>query len=143
MAIDQQKLQREFFRRLNSIVEPAVRQGVASPRCLPTGLILLQSTGFKSGLVRSTPLVATQILGHVVVSTARGDKSFWVKNLQKKPGTTYWRGGKQLKAKAFVMMPGKRYRSPQSLPATLRKITDVLAPLTDKGFAFAVLAPAA
>jgi hypothetical protein len=141
MALDQKKLEREFFRRLNSVVEPAVRLGIGSPRCLPAGLILLESTGFKSGQTRRTPLLATRILGHVVVSTVRGDSSFWVKNLQKKPGTTYWRGGREQKAKAFVMMPGKRYRSPQSLPDSLRKLTDLLAPLTEKGFAFAVLAP--
>ena len=141
MVFDQKKLEREFFRRLNGVVEPAVRLGIGSPACLPAGLILLESTGFKSGQKRRTPLVAARILDHVVVSTVRGDKSFWVKNLQKKSGTKYWRGGKEQSAKAFVIMPGKQYRSPKSLPDSLRKLTDLLAPLTEKGFAFAVLAP--
>ena len=31
MAVNKQKLEREFFRMLNRVVEPAVRKGVGSP----------------------------------------------------------------------------------------------------------------
>jgi hypothetical protein len=141
-AQDRQKLEREFFRMLNRVVEPAVRHGVGSPRFVPGGLIVLESTGFKSGQKRRTPLVATRFMGHVFVSTVRADRSFWVKNLQLQPRTRYWLAGKPRQAKAFVMAPGKRYRSPASLPPAVRKITDFLAPYTRAGWAFVVLAPA-
>ena len=48
MTVDRQKLEREFFRMLNRVVEPAVRRGIGSPRFVPGGLILLESVGFKS-----------------------------------------------------------------------------------------------
>lgn len=140
-TLNKQKLEREFFRLLNRVVEPAVRAGVGSPRFVPSGLIVLETTGFKSGQLRNTPLVAIRFMGHVFVSTARADRSFWVKNLQKKPQVQYWLAGKPRRAKAFVMAPGKRYRSPTSLPGPVRKITDFLAPYTGAGWAFAVLAP--
>lgn len=126
---------------LNRIVEPAVRLGVGSPRFVPGGLIVLESTGFKSGELRRTPLVAIRLGKHVVISTARGERSFWVKNLQRQPRTRYWLGGKARATKAFVMAPGKRYRRPASLPAALGKVTDLLAPYTKAGWAFVVLAP--
>ncbi len=140
-AADRQKLEREFFRMLNRVVEPAVRRGVGSPRFVPGGLIVLESTGFKSGQIRRTPLAATRFMGHVFVSTGRADRSLWVKNLQKQPRTRYWLGGRERQARAFVMAPGKRYRRPKSLPPAVRKITDFLAPYTRAGWAFVVLAP--
>lgn len=139
----QQKVEREFFRMLNRVVEPAVRYGVGSPRFVPGGLIVLETTGLKSGLKRRTPLVAIRLAGYVFVSTARGDRSLWVKNLAKKPDTRYWLGGKSRSARAFVMMPGKRYRRPGSLPKPIGKITDTLAPYTKAGWAFVVLCPRA
>ena len=141
-AADRQKLEREFFRMLNRVVEPAVRRGVGSPRFVPGGLIVLESTGHKSGQKRRTPLAATRFMGHVFVSTVRADRSLWVKNLQNTPRVRYWVGGKPRQAKAFVMVDGKRYRRPKSLPPAVGKITDFLAPYTRAGWAFAVLAPA-
>lgn len=141
MISSRQKLEREFFRMLNRVVEPAVRKGLGSPRFVPGGLIVLESTGFKSGELRRTPLVAIRIQGHVIVSTARANRSFWVKNLQAKPRIRYWLAGKPRPAKAFVMYEGKRYRKPTSLPVSLQKITEFLAPYTKAGWAFAVLAP--
>ena len=122
-------------------IVPAVRCGIGSPRFAPGGLIVLESVGFKSGQIRRTPLVATRFMGFTLISTARGDRSFWVKNLQQKPRVRYYVGGKAREAKAFVMMPDKRYRRPGSLPDFIGRITDFLAPYTESGWAFAVLAP--
>jgi hypothetical protein len=141
MAIDRQKLEREFFRMLNRIVEPAVRKGFGSPRFVPGGLIVLETTGFKSGVLRRTPLVATRLQGHVFISTFRGERSFWIKNLLKQPRVTYYLAGKPREARAFVMMPGKRYRRPKSMPPAIGKICDLLAPYTRAGWYFAVLQP--
>lgn len=48
-----------FFRRLNATVEPRVRSGFASPGLLPAGLIVLETTGQRSGETYRTPLLAT------------------------------------------------------------------------------------
>ncbi len=126
---------------LNRVVEPAVRKGVGSPKFVPGGLIVLETTGYKSGQTRRTPLAATRLKGHVFISTFRAERSMWVKNLQKQPKVTYFLGGKPHTAKAFVMTSGKRYRRPKSLPTIIGKITDFLAPYTKAGWAFAVLVP--
>jgi hypothetical protein len=39
-----------------------------------------------------------------------------------------------------VVMPGKDYESPESLPPAIKAISDFLAPYTRTGWAFAVLA---
>ena len=141
MPASRQTLEREFFRVLNQVVEPAVRCGIGSPRFVPGGMIVLESEGFKSGELRRTPLVAIRLRGYVFVSTARGERSFWVRNLRKKSRTRYWLGGKPREARAFVMLPGKRYRRPSTLPPAITKITDALSTYTQSGWAFAVLAP--
>lgn len=134
-------LEREFFRRLNSVVEPAVRHGIGSPRLAPAGLIVLESTGFKSGAKRRTPLVALKLGDRILVATARGERSFWVKNLRKQPRVRYWRGGREKQARAFVLAPGKPFRRPTSLPAALQAVAARLNPLTRRGWAFAFLSP--
>ena len=135
------KLEREFFRKLNAVVEPAVRKGLGSPRIAPAGLIVLESVGFKSGQTRRTPLAALRLGKYVFVSTARGDRSFWVKNLQKQPRTHYFRGGREHSSKAFVIAPGKQYRRPKSLPPLIGKLTDTFAEYAPAGWALAVLTP--
>jgi deazaflavin-dependent oxidoreductase (nitroreductase family) len=139
--VARQDLERQFFRTLNRVVEPAVRRGLGSPRFVPGGLIVLETTGFKSGELRRTPLTAIRLRSYVFVSTFRGDSSLWVKNLRKNPRARYWLGGKPREARAFLMVHGKRYRQPRSLPAEIQAITDILAPYTRQGWAFAVLSP--
>ena len=90
--MDRQTLEREFFRKLNSVVEPAVRKGLGSPRIWPSGLILLETTGFKTGVKRRTPLLATRLGKYVFVSTFRADRSFWIRNLRKQPRVFYLLG---------------------------------------------------
>ncbi len=137
-----QKLEREFFRMLNAVVEPAVRKGIGSPRFVPGGLIVLETTGHKSGKTKSTPLAATRLGQYVFVSTFRGERSHWIKNLEKQPKAVYYLAGKPRNTKAFVMKQGKRYRKPKSFPAFIGKVTDFLAPYTKAGWVFVVLAPA-
>lgn len=137
-----QTLEREFFRMLNRVVEPAVRKGFGSPRFVPGGLIVLESLGHKSGKIKSTPLAATRLQGYVFVSTFRGEKSFWVKNLEEQPKARYFLAGKPRDTKAFVIRKGKRYRRPKSFPVAIAAITDFLAPYTEAGWTFVVLAPA-
>ena len=141
--MNRQVLEREFFRVLNRVVEPAVRKGVGSPRLLPGGLIVLETVGFKTGAKRRTPLVATRLGKYVFVSTFRADRSFWIRNLRKQPRVSYFLGGRERAAKAFVVMPDKHYQRPKSLPEPIGRITDILANFTGSGWGFAVLMPVA
>ena len=135
-------LEREFFRTLNRVVEPMVRAGLGSPRIVPSGLIVLESTGRISGRRIRTPLAATRIGDYVLVATVRGDRSQWVLNLVADPKVRYWLRGKPRDARAFVIREGKRFRVPKSLPAPLRAVVQILAPYRKAGWAFAVLSPA-
>src|SRR5260370_31686425 len=65
----------EFFGTLNVLVEAAVRAGCASPGLLPTGTVLLETTGAKSGLPRRVPLLATVLEGCPFTGTARGARA--------------------------------------------------------------------
>jgi len=134
-------LEVEFFRMLNRIVEPVVRAGVGSPRMVPSGFIVLETVGRKTGKVRRSPLAATRLGKYVIVATFRGDRSQWVFNLAAQPRTKYWIGGKRRDARAFVMVEGKRFRIPKSLPTGMQKVVRFLAPYTKAGWAFAVLSP--
>ena len=136
-------LERNFFSTLNRYVEPAVRKGVLSSRIAPAGLIVLETTGFKSGTIRSTPLLATRLGPYVLVSTVRGERSFWVKNLIKDSNIRYFIGGKARDSEALVVAPGKEAPAQEDLPLVLRKLVELLTPFTDKGWAFALLRPAA
>ena len=131
----------EFFRKLNRVVEPMVRAGVGSPRIAPSGFIVLETRGRKTGRLHRSPLAATRIGQHVLVGTFRGSRSQWVLNLAAQPRTRFWLGGMPRDARAFVMHEGKRFRVPKSLPAPLQGIVRFLAPYTRKGWAFAVLSP--
>ena len=128
---------------LNRVVEPLVRAGVGSPRLAPGGLIVLEARGRKSGRRLRSPLAATRIGAHVVIGTFRGDRSQWVKNLIAEPRVRYWIGGRERDARAFVMVKGKRFRMPKSLPGHMQRVVRFLQPYTGAGWAFAILAPKA
>jgi len=125
---------------LNRVVEPIVRRGFGSPRLAPSGFIVLETVGRKSGELRRSPLAATRIGRHMIVATFRGDRSQWVRNLAAQPLTRYWTRGAPRDARALVIRQG-RARIPPSLPAPLRRVVRFLVPYTRAGWAFAVLSP--
>jgi hypothetical protein len=134
--------EQQFFRKLNAVVEPAVRRGFASPRFLPGGLIVLESIGFKSGQPRSTPLLSFGIGRYRIVSTVRGDKSFWVRNLMQQPKVSYFLGGTRREADAIVLLDGKTASGiPPSMPF-LSRLVALLARGAKDGLAVAILVPA-
>ena len=135
-------LEVEFFRMLNRVVEPAVRRGFGSPRLAPSGFIVLETVGRKSGALRRSPLAATRIGRHMIVATFRGDRSQWVRNLAAEPRTRYWTRGRPHDAQAVVIRDGAA-RIPARLPAPLRRVVRFLVPYTRAGWAFAVLSPRA
>lgn len=139
--ISRNKVEQIFFRRLNAIVEPLVRRGIGSPSFTPTSVILLETVGFKSGVQRRTPLLAVRLGKYTLVSTARGNRSFWVKNLQKNAQVKYYLGGKARDSKAYVLVPGSNKKLPKSLPSAIQKIASFLIENGPEEWAFAILAP--
>lgn len=136
------EFEQNFFRRLNGVVEPAVRKGFASPRLLPSGLIVLESVGFKSGERRRTPLLSFRLGRYRVVSTVRGDRSFWVRNLLKQPKVSYFIGGKRRQAEAIVLMNGKPSSGEKPASRFLDMLVSLLARRAKNGLAVAILVPA-
>ena len=89
------------FRMLNSVVEPAVKAGVANPLPLGAGAVVLEVTGRISGKKRRVPLLASRICDKLAVSTVRSD-SQWLKNIEADPAVTVWLNGKPRPATASV-----------------------------------------
>ncbi len=135
------KLEKQLFRSINSLVEPAVRRGFGSPTLAPAGLIVLETVGFKSGLQRRTPLWSVRLGGYRVVSTARGERSLWVKNLLQQPKASYYLGGRRRESQAIVIADGAPQYSAAALSPFMRKVTDVFARYARSGWAFAILVP--
>ncbi len=135
-------LERDFFRYLNAVVEPAVRRGIGSPRFTPASLIVLETTGFKSGQQRRTPLWSLKLGRYRLITTARGNRSFWVKNLQKDPEVGFYLAGRRRDTEAVVFAPGEDGDNASKLPRILQGLARLFAPYTQRGWAFAVLLPA-
>ncbi|KZX54989.1 hypothetical protein A3709_08270 [Halioglobus sp. HI00S01] len=135
------KLEQQFFRQLNAVVEPAVRRGIGSPRLLPAGLILLESTGFISGELRSTPLLSFRAGRYRIVSTVRGQRSFWVKNLLKQPDVSYFLAGRRRNATAVVLRDGESSVDVATLPFFLRRLIAWLSIFARNGLAIVILTP--
>ena len=135
--------EQRLFRRLNSVVEPLVRRGLASSTMAPASLVILETIGFKSGLPRRTPLWSLRLGRYRLVSTARGDRSFWVRNLFKSPQTTLFIGGKEQSAEAILLGPGGDNLDDWDIPSWMWKLFRALEAYTRRGWAFALLVPAA
>lgn len=89
------------FRALNRVVMPVVRAGFGSPLPLGFGLVVLETTGRRSGVIRSVPVVAFRAGRRVTVSTVRAD-SQWVKNLEADSDAAIWRNGTRRSVTAEV-----------------------------------------
>lgn len=134
-------LEARFFRTLNGVLEPAVRAGWGS-LLWPTGLIVLETTGRRSGQTFRVPVLATRIGGHILASTARGDRSQWLKNIHASPAIRYWSAGREHEADAVVLSPSSNIPRLASFPAIVRPLVPGLALLAAGcGAGFAVLTP--
>jgi hypothetical protein len=77
-----------------------------------------------------------------LISTARGKRSFWVKNLQKDPQVAFYLAGRRRDSQAVVFAPGDSGDNASKLPRLLRGLAWLFAPYTRRGWAFVVLMPA-
>jgi deazaflavin-dependent oxidoreductase (nitroreductase family) len=131
-----------FFRGLNAFVEPLVMRGCASPGLLPTGLTVLETRGRKSGEPRRTPLSASVIDGHVVVSTYRGRRSEWVRNALAEPSVRYWLGGRERAGRATILAQSGPEPVLDGLPDLVRALAEgPLRAAMALGWAFAIIRP--
>jgi deazaflavin-dependent oxidoreductase (nitroreductase family) len=94
-------LTRDLFRALNKAALPAVRAGLGSPLPIGLGLVLLETTGRKSGLTREVPVVGWRVGDRITVSTVRAD-SQWLANLEADPSAAVWTNGKRHDVAATV-----------------------------------------
>ncbi len=133
-------LERAAFHTLNAVVEPLVRAGLGGPLLTPFGAIVLETTGRKSGRPHRTPLLAAVFGTATIVSTYRGTRSDWVKNLLASPTATWWVNGLQREGHAVVFAPGRPAPDLDSLPVALRPCAETAWPaLVASGWAIAVL----
>jgi deazaflavin-dependent oxidoreductase (nitroreductase family) len=136
------RFEKTVFRSLNAVIEPAVRRGVGSPRLAPASLIVLETTGFKSGEQRRTPLWSICLGRYRIVSTTRGKRSFWVKNLQQQPKASYYLGGRRRETDAIVIAAGSTPGQPDILTPLMQKLAVIFSRYAQQGWAFAILVPA-
>jgi hypothetical protein len=133
------RLESDFFRGLNQLVEPLVRAGFGAPLLSPIGAIVVETLGRKSSRRSNVPLMSAVIGDLVVVSTVRR-RSHWLKNLAAHPEVRYWLGGRELNATAFAIGPG--IDSPAELPARVSCLATALKQNSVLfGTGFAILVP--
>jgi len=102
-------LETVYYQALSSVLTPLAESGALSPGPLgpwPAGLIVLETTGWRSGLPRRTTVAAAALGDCLFVTTVRGRRSHWVKNLIEQPNVRYWSGDRPRDARAFVAAPG-------------------------------------
>jgi hypothetical protein len=138
---EMERLESEFYRALNGVVEPLVRAGVGSPLLWPTGAIVLETTGRSTGRLYRVPLLATRLGDLLLASTVRR-RSLWLKNLAARPNTRYWMGGRSHETTAFVIAAGLAAPPPDELPPLARCLANALVRQSNWfGVSFAILAP--
>jgi deazaflavin-dependent oxidoreductase (nitroreductase family) len=136
-------LERAVFDSVNSFVEPLVRAGFGSPCPLSIGAVVVEVVGRKSGRLINVPLMATAVGDSLIISTMRGRRSQWIRNLAANPEIRYWTGGEPRRGHAFVFR--KAGESPDGFekqPVSIRQLASLMAPWThESGLAFAILSP--
>lgn len=132
-----------IFRAVNARLEPRVRDGFASPGLFPAGLVVLETTGRRSGRVYRTPLLATMgPSGLLWVSTVLGARADWLRNAHHEPKVRYWLHGKAHAGQAIVAAPSYPRPDLSSLSPFLRwAATKAVGMATSLGFGLLIIVP--
>ncbi len=134
------RLEADFFSGLNSVVEPYLRAGFGTPGFCANGIVLIETTGRKTGRIINVPLMAMSVGDVVIVSTVRARRSQWIRNVAANPEVRLWLRGRAHEARAFVIGDGARSTDRMRMPLRVRAIASMLHPLTiTDNLAFAVL----
>jgi hypothetical protein len=88
-------------RTANGAVESLVRAGIGSPPALGGGVVVLETTGHKSGKRRHVPVLGARVGNRITVATVRAD-SHWLRNIEENPSVRVWLGGRRRSALARV-----------------------------------------
>lgn len=92
--------------RANRLVGPLAKAGIGTP-ILPVGVgvVVLETTGRRTGLTREVPLLAHRQGRTLQVMTVRSD-SQWVRNLEAEPRAAAWYAGRSHPVVATVARRG-------------------------------------
>jgi hypothetical protein len=125
---------------MNAVVEPLVMAGFGGPGFSPFGAVVLETMGRKTGDVRRTPLLATTCGNLTVVSTFRGGRSQWVKNLALQDSAKWWQNGRLREGSPVVFAEAADWPAADRIPELLRPFAELAwRPLVSAGWAIAVL----
>ncbi len=129
-----------FFKNLNRIARPLIKAGVGSPGPFPTGLIILETIGRKTGRQFETPVVASMFGRYLLVGTVR-NRSQWIKNLAAQADVNYWIKGETRTADVTVFLPEDEVIGKcAQLPRLLAPLASALFLFTSRiGASFAIL----
>ena len=121
-------------------LEPAVQTGLGGPGPFAPGLLVLETTGIRTGTPQRVLLVASFIDGCVFVGTLLGPRCRWMSNLRADPCVRYWLAGRERTGYALVFAPGVPRPGTRDLPLVARAIADGWIPMAvAAGWRFAVI----
>ena len=92
---------KQVFDRVNKVVAPLARSGLAAPLPVGPGLVMLRTAGRVTGRRHEVPLLSVR-LGHLVMVGTVRPTSHWFKNLSVDPAPEVWVDGKVRPAEAKV-----------------------------------------
>jgi hypothetical protein len=92
---------RQVFAAVNAVAAPLIRAGFANPLPIGAGPVALETTGRRSGLRRTVPLLAARLGDRLTVSTVRSD-SQWLRNIEADENVAVWLFGERRDATATV-----------------------------------------
>ena len=129
----------EVFNGLNQVVESFVRAGFGNPILWPTGPIVVETIGRKSGRKINIPVLATRIGELIVFSTIRRD-AHWLKNLAANPEVRYWLAGQPREVRASIVTAD--HQAMESTPPQAACLINFLQQQSRLlGISFALLTP--